>query len=127
MCFRIRDIPPPAFQDLHSLEWIKLYNNDLKTLHYELMEPVLDTLMHIDIHSKLATLLHFCEIRSRRQGSGPEAVADLALICGEALSDLEIFGCSFFAHAISMRGLGIMFIPRAHCLKSASWPQSVLK
>ena len=50
--YRIDDIPPPAFQDLHSLEWVKLYNNKLKTLHYELMEPVLDSLMHIDIHSK---------------------------------------------------------------------------
>ena len=50
--FRIKDIPPSAFQDLHSLEWIKLYNNVLRTLHYELMEPVLDTLQHIDIHSK---------------------------------------------------------------------------
>ena len=50
--YRIDDIPPPAFQDLHSLEWVKLYNNQLKTLHYELMEPVLDSLMHIDIHSK---------------------------------------------------------------------------
>ena len=49
---RIQDIPPTAFQDLHSLEWIKLYNNLLTTLHYELMEPVLDSLQHIDIHSK---------------------------------------------------------------------------
>lgn len=53
ICFcRIKDIPAPAFQDLHSLEWVKLYNNDLRTLRYELMEPVLDTLIHIDIHSK---------------------------------------------------------------------------
>jgi hypothetical protein len=50
--FRIKEIPAPAFQDLHSLEWVKLYNNDLTTLHYELMEPVLDTLVHIDIHSE---------------------------------------------------------------------------
>ena len=50
--YRIKNIPATAFQDLHSLEWIKLYNNLLTTLHYELMEPVLDTLQHIDIHSK---------------------------------------------------------------------------
>lgn len=50
--FRLSDIPPTAFQDLHSLEWIKLYNNKLTTLHYELMEPVLDTLIHIDLHSE---------------------------------------------------------------------------
>ena len=52
----IREILPPAFQDLHSLEWIKLANNDLKTLHYELMEPVLDSLMHIDLHSESVRL-----------------------------------------------------------------------
>ena len=53
--FRIADIPPTAFQDLHSMEWIKLYNNKLTTLHYELMEPVLDTLIHIDLHSEYYT------------------------------------------------------------------------
>ena len=52
---RIREIPAPAFQDLHSLEWVKLFNNDLRTLTYELMEPVLDTLMHIDIHSEYSS------------------------------------------------------------------------
>ena len=54
--FRIASIPPTAFQDLHSLEWIKLYNNKLTTLHYELMEPVLDTLIHIDLHSETITI-----------------------------------------------------------------------
>lgn len=58
---QIQDIPPTAFQDLHSLEWIKLYNNLLTTLHYELMEPVLDSLQHIDIHSN--PLLCDCELR----------------------------------------------------------------
>ena len=52
LLYRIKNIPATAFQDLHSLEWIKLYNNLLTTLHYELMEPVLDTLQHIDIHSE---------------------------------------------------------------------------
>lgn len=61
----IKEIPPPAFQDLHSLEWIKLYNNVLTTLHYELMEPVLDTLVHIDIHSN--PLVCDCELRWYRQ------------------------------------------------------------
>ena len=50
--YRIENITPGTFTDLHSLEWIKLYNNKLTTLKYELMEPVLDSLMHIDIHSK---------------------------------------------------------------------------
>lgn len=61
----IREILPPAFQDLHSLEWIKIANNDLKTLHYELMEPVLDSLMHIDLHSN--PLICDCELRWYRQ------------------------------------------------------------
>ncbi|TRY67538.1 hypothetical protein TCAL_10473 [Tigriopus californicus] len=61
----IRDVPAPAFQDLHSLEWIKLYNNELRTLHYELMEPVLDTLIHIDIHSN--PLVCDCDLRWYRQ------------------------------------------------------------
>ena len=55
LILRIASIPPTAFQDLHSLEWIKLYNNKLTTLHYELMEPVLDTLIHIDLHSETNT------------------------------------------------------------------------
>ena len=63
--YRIEDIPPPAFQDLHSLQWVKLYNNRLKTLHYELMEPVLDSLMHIDIHSN--PLICDCELRWYKQ------------------------------------------------------------
>jgi len=58
---QIKNIPATAFQDLHSLEWIKLYNNLLTTLHYELMEPVLDTLQHIDIHSN--PLICDCELR----------------------------------------------------------------
>ena len=48
----ITTIEDDAFDDLHSLQWLKLWNNDLQTLHYELMEPVLDTLIHLDIHSR---------------------------------------------------------------------------
>ena len=48
----ISTIEDDAFDDLHSLQWLKLWNNDLQTLHYELMEPVLDTLIHLDIHSE---------------------------------------------------------------------------
>ncbi len=62
---RIKDIPATAFQDLHSLEWIKLYNNLLTTLHYELMEPVLDTLMHIDIHSKYHTFFSVTRVSTK--------------------------------------------------------------
>lgn len=57
----ISRIPSSTFDDLHSLEWLKLYNNELTTLHYELMEPVLDTLKHIDIHSN--PLVCDCEMR----------------------------------------------------------------
>ena len=48
----ISTIEDDAFDDLHSLQWLKLWNNNLQTLHYELMEPVLDTLIHLDIHSE---------------------------------------------------------------------------
>ena len=36
-----------------SLEWLKLNNNQLRSLPYELVEPILDTVKHIDIHGKL--------------------------------------------------------------------------
>jgi hypothetical protein len=48
--------PLNTFEDLHSIEWLKLYNNEIVTLHYELMEPVLDTLKHIDIHSEYSSI-----------------------------------------------------------------------
>ena len=47
----INKIPDETFEDLHSLEWLKLWNNELASLSYSLMEPVLDTLKHLDIHS----------------------------------------------------------------------------
>ena len=37
---------------IFSLEWLKLNNNMLRTLPYELVEPILDTVKHIDIHGK---------------------------------------------------------------------------
>ena len=52
--FSIHRIPDETFEDLHSLEWLKLWNNELEGLSYSLMEPVLDTLKHLDIHSKKA-------------------------------------------------------------------------
>lgn len=54
MFFSIHRIPDETFEDLHSLEWLKLWNNELEGLSYSLMEPVLDTLKHLDIHSKMA-------------------------------------------------------------------------
>ena len=38
--------------EIFSLEWLKLNNNKLRTLPYELVEPILDTVKHIDIHGK---------------------------------------------------------------------------
>ena len=57
MCCSIHDIPDETFEDLHSLEWLKLWNNELEGLSYSLMEPVLDTLKHLDIHSESQTLI----------------------------------------------------------------------
>ena len=51
--YSIHQIPDETFEDLHSLEWLKLWNNELEGMSYSLMEPVLDTLKHLDIHSKL--------------------------------------------------------------------------
>eukprot|EP00090_Calanus_glacialis_P001319 TRINITY_DN10922_c0_g1_i1.p1 TRINITY_DN10922_c0_g1~~TRINITY_DN10922_c0_g1_i1.p1 ORF type:complete len:520 (+),score=84.95 TRINITY_DN10922_c0_g1_i1:323-1882(+) len=57
----IHEIPDESFEDLHSLEWLKLWNNELETLSYGLMEPILDTLKHLDIHSN--PLVCNCEMR----------------------------------------------------------------
>jgi len=57
----IHQIPEESFEDLHSLEWLKLWNNELETLSYGLMEPILDTLKHLDIHSN--PLVCNCEMR----------------------------------------------------------------
>ena len=70
----ITTIEDDAFDDLHSLQWLKLWNNDLQTLHYELMEPVLDTLIHLDIHSR-RILIH---IFSDKQTDGRSTRNDIA-------------------------------------------------
>ena len=58
---RISEIPTPTFEDLTSLEWLKLNNNKLRTLPYELVEPILDTVKHIDIHGN--PLVCDCEMK----------------------------------------------------------------
>ena len=60
----INKIADETFEDLHSLEWLKLWNNELVSLSYSLMEPVLDTLKHLDIHSKYIR-------HSRQRDEGP--------------------------------------------------------
>ena len=52
LSFRICEIPSGIFEDLTTLEWVKLNNNELTTLRYELIEPILSTLKHIDVYSK---------------------------------------------------------------------------
>ena len=86
--FRIEDIPAPAFQDLHSLEDIKLANNNLKTLTYQLMEPVLDTLMHIDIHSEKSKYLMRIKYCTNLEPSNPSIdISELHKI--SSLADFE--------------------------------------
>ena len=62
--YSIHTIPDECFEDLHSLEWLKLWNNELTSLSYSLMEPILDTLKHLDIHSKLQLQLIFVAVCS---------------------------------------------------------------
>ena len=42
------------FKNIFLSEWVKLSNNELTvtTLRYELIEPILSTLKHIDVYSK---------------------------------------------------------------------------
>merc|ERR1712013_707129 len=63
---RIADIPTPTFEDLTSLEWLKLNNNQLRSLPYELVEPILDTVKHIDIHGN--PLVCDCEMKWYKSG-----------------------------------------------------------
>lgn len=62
---RIHDIPQQTFEDLESLEWLKLNNNRLRNLPYELVEPILDTVKHIDIHGN--PLVCDCEMKWYRK------------------------------------------------------------
>ena len=49
---RISVIEPECFEQLTSLEWLKLNNNEMRSLPYQLMEPVLTSLKYIDIYSE---------------------------------------------------------------------------
>ena len=49
---RISLIEPECFEQLTSLEWLKLNNNEMRSLPYQLMEPVLTSLKYIDIYSE---------------------------------------------------------------------------
>jgi len=57
----ISEIPSGTFEDLTTLEWIKLNNNELTTVRYELIEPILSTLKHIDIYKN--PLVCDCEMK----------------------------------------------------------------
>lgn len=58
---KICEIPSGTFEDLTTLEWVKLNNNELTTLRYELIEPILSTLKHIDIYKN--PLICDCEMK----------------------------------------------------------------
>ena len=49
---RISVIEPECFEQLSRLEWLKLSHNEMRSLPYELMEPVLTSLKYIDIYSE---------------------------------------------------------------------------
>ena len=49
---RISVIEPECFEQLTTLEWLKLNNNEMRSLPYQLMEPVLTSLKYIDIYSE---------------------------------------------------------------------------
>ena len=51
--YRISEIDMECFQELATLEWLKINNNLLRSLPYTLMEPVLGTLKYIDVYSKI--------------------------------------------------------------------------
>jgi len=58
---KICEIPSGTFEDLTTLEWVKLNNNELTTVRYELIEPILSTLKHIDIYKN--PLVCDCEMK----------------------------------------------------------------
>jgi len=49
---KISVIEPECFEQLTTLEWLKLNNNEMRSLPYQLMEPVLSSLKYIDIYSE---------------------------------------------------------------------------
>ena len=49
---RISRIEEDCFMELSTLEWLKLNNNELRSLPYTLMEPVLMSLKYIDVYSE---------------------------------------------------------------------------
>ena len=55
-CFllRISEIDMECFQELSTLEWLKINNNLLRSLPYTLMEPVLGSLKYIDVYSEIS-------------------------------------------------------------------------
>ena len=45
--------------ELSTLEWLKLNNNELRSLPYTLMEPVLMSLKYIDVYSECHGIIIF--------------------------------------------------------------------
>ena len=49
--------------ELSTLEWLKLNNNELRSLPYTLMEPVLMSLKYIDVYSECHGIIIYIDIR----------------------------------------------------------------
>ena len=56
---RISRIEEDCFMELSTLEWLKLNNNELRSLPYTLMEPVLMSLKYIDVYSECHGIIIF--------------------------------------------------------------------
>ena len=61
----ISNIPPTTFQSLYRIERLKLSANKLTTIPYELVEPILRSVLHLEIHDN--PLLCNCDLTWYRQ------------------------------------------------------------
>ena len=62
---QIKKIPPTTFQSLYRIERLKLSTNQLTTIPYELVEPILRSVLHLEIHHN--PLFCNCDLNWYRQ------------------------------------------------------------
>ena len=62
---QIANIPPTTFQSLYRIERLKLSDNKLTTIPYELVEPILRSVLHLEIHDN--PLICNCDLSWYRQ------------------------------------------------------------
>ena len=55
--FRLIKLDANAFEPMKSIKWIKLFNNQLKSLDLNLTDSVLETITCLDIHSECINYL----------------------------------------------------------------------